>query len=325
LSEQPDDKTRRADFERLMTALVIDFVKLAECLVSPGWRLILSGSGATGIHYNLSGVGRVMLGSRPPIEIRPHTLLIAPRGEPLVIETPPQDAVAPNIRTLEGTLTEVAPNSIRRFVAGQGEPRVMLICGYFSALVGSSVDLFTALPSPIVEHFDAADQIDAKLNAAFQELMLQEVGKEAMAAALLKQVLILLLRRSLSDMRLWVERFAILSNPQIAQAFADMVARPGAPHSVNSLARKVGLSRSVFMARFADSFGRSPIAILREVRMRQARQLLSMGNRSVEQVFREVGYSSRSSFVKAFRAAYGQDPSSFRDSPQISKYEEQKE
>jgi AraC family transcriptional activator of mtrCDE len=307
-----------------MTALVIDFVKLAECLVSPGWRLVLSGSGATGIHYNLSGTGRVMIGSRSSVEIRPHTLLIVPRGEGLVIETPPQDSALPSLRTLEGSLTEVAPGPIRRFVAGQGEPRVMLVCGYFSALVGSSIDLFTALPSPIIEHFDAADQIDSKLNAALQELALQEVGTEAMAAALLKQVLIVLLRRSLSDMRLWVERFAILSDPQIAQAFADMVARPGAKHSVNSLARKVGLSRSVFMARFTEAFGRSPIAVLREVRMRQAKQLLSIGNRPIEQVFREVGYSSRSSFVKAFRAAYGQDPSSVRDAPQISKYEEQK-
>lgn len=308
-----------------MTALVIDFVKLAECLVSPGWRLILTGSGATGIHYNLSGTGRVMVGSRPPIDIRPHTLLIVPRGERLVIETPSQDTANTSLRNVEGALPEITPDSIRRFVAGDGEPSVMLICGYFSALVGSSVDLFTALPSPIVEHFDQADQIDAKLNAALQELELQEVGTDAMAAALLKQVLITLLRRSLNDMRLWVERFAILSDPKIARAFADMVARPGAKHSVNSLARKVGLSRSVFMARFTEAFGRSPIAVLREVRMRQARQLLSMNHRSVEQVLREVGYSSRSSFVRAFRAVHGQDPSSSRGAPRLLESEAYKE
>jgi AraC family transcriptional regulator, activator of mtrCDE len=302
----------RADLDRLMTALEVEFVKLAECLVSPGWRLILHGSGATGIHYNLGGSGRILIGNHEPIEIRPHTLVIAPRGEQLVIEALPDQALQGNARTIEGMLPESAPDSIRRFVAGEGGPQIMLICGYFSALLGSSVDLFAALPSPIVEQFMPDDRVDVKLEAALRELVAQEVGTGAMVAALLKQVLITLLRRSLGDMDRWLERFAILSDPQIARAFADVVARPGAPHSVDSLARKAGLSRSVFMARFTNCFGRSPIAVLRDLRMRLARQLLAGGDRSIEQIFSEVGYSSRSSFVRAFRAAHGQDPSSYR-------------
>jgi AraC family transcriptional activator of mtrCDE len=295
-----------------MTALEVDFVKLAECLVSPGWRLILRGSGATGIHYNLGGSGRILIGNHEPIEIRPHTLVIAPRGEQLVIEASPNRALQGDAPTVQGMLPETAPNSIRRFVAGEGGPQIMLICGYFSALFGSSVDLFAALPSPIVEHFTPDDQVDVRLDAALKELVAQEVGTGAMVAALLKQVLITLLRRSLGDMDLWFERFAILSDSQIARAFADMVARPGAPHSVDSLARKAGLSRSVFMARFTNCFGRSPITILRDLRMRLAGHLLASGDRTIEQIFSEVGYSSRSSFVRAFREAHGQDPSSYR-------------
>jgi AraC family transcriptional regulator, activator of mtrCDE len=305
-------KINRADLDRLMAALEVDFVKLAECLVSPGWRLILAGSGATGIHYNLGEPGRLMVGNREPVDIPPHTLVIAPRGEQIVIETPIGGGSQSSMRTVEGALPQIQPDSIGRFVAGEGEPRVMLICGYFNALFGSSIDLFSALPSPIVEHFVANDQIDQKLLAAFSELVSQEIGTGAMAAALLKQVLITLLRRSLSDVNLWLERFSILTDSQIARAFADMVARPGAAHSVNALAREVGLSRSVFMTRFTNCFGRSPMTVLREIRMRQAKQLLTNGDRPIEQILSEVGYSSRSSFVRAFRAAYGQDPTSYR-------------
>jgi AraC family transcriptional activator of mtrCDE len=120
-------------------------------------------------------------------------------------------------------------------------------------------------------------------------------------------------------MNVWLERFSILTDPQIARAFADMVARPGAEHSVNTLARKVGLSRSVFMARFTNCFGRSPITVLREIRMRQAKRLLTNSDRPIEQILAEVGYSSRSSFVRAFRAAYRQEPTSCRQTALASR------
>jgi hypothetical protein len=32
-------RVRASDLDRLMTALEVNFVKLAECLVSPAWRL----------------------------------------------------------------------------------------------------------------------------------------------------------------------------------------------------------------------------------------------------------------------------------------------
>ncbi len=134
----------------------------------------------------------------------------------------------------------------------------MLICGYFHASFGASVDLFASLRDPIVEQFDSGDRLDESLKSAIAELMAQEVGMGAMATSLLKQVLVRLLRRSLTSMNLWVERFSILGDPPIARAFAEMVARPGAPHSVLTLAQTSALSRSAFMARFTAVFGHSP-------------------------------------------------------------------
>src|SRR5690606_24879621 len=120
--------------------------------------------------------------------------------------------------------------------------------------------------APIVEQFDESDQVDQRLRLALAELVAQEVGSAAMSSALLKQVIVALLRRSLRSMDLWVERFALLGDPQIARAFAGMVANPGAPHSVESLARTAFLSRSAFMARFTKTVGRSPMTVLRDLR-----------------------------------------------------------
>jgi AraC family transcriptional activator of mtrCDE len=48
-------------------------------------------------------------------------------------------------------------------VAGDGDPEIVLICGFFHASYGSSLELFGNLSSPIVERFDASDQLDHKL------------------------------------------------------------------------------------------------------------------------------------------------------------------
>ena len=190
----------------------------------------------------------------------------------------------------------------------------MLICGYFHASYGSATDLFGALKSPIIEQFSEGDQVDESLRTALMELVAQEVGSGAMSAALLKQVIVALLRRSLRSMDLWVERFSLLSDPQIARAFAEMVAHPGARHSVSSLARAAFLSRSAFEARFNRVVGRSPMMVLRDLRMRQAAEQLRSTTMTVDEIARHAGYASPSSFVRAFRRAHGCDPTSFRKS-----------
>jgi AraC family transcriptional regulator, activator of mtrCDE len=136
-----------------------------------------------------------------------------------------------------------------------------------------------------------------------------------MTAALLKQVLVTLLRRSLVSANLWVERFSILSDPPVARAFSAMVGSPGARHCVETLSQTAGLSRSLFMTRFAAIFGRSPMAILRELRMRQASILLASDRFSVDQVAYKVGYRSRSSFFRAFREVSRSDPRVNRGGP----------
>ena len=80
---QPILRISRTDLDNLMSTLEVSFVKLAECLVSPGWRLVLSQTDAPGIHYCLSGTGRMVIGDHPPIDLVPHTLIIAPRGLPV--------------------------------------------------------------------------------------------------------------------------------------------------------------------------------------------------------------------------------------------------
>ena len=306
----PIVKISPSDLDSLMTTLDVQFVKLAECLVSKGWRLSIPGMDLPGIHYNVRGVGMLTIGDDPPILIMPHTLVIIPPGKPFRIEVVLDRAPDAPLSTLHAQW-RAAPGELGRFVAGDGDPHVILICGYFRAAYGASMDLFAGLRTPIVEQFDESHQLDAKLQAALAELVAQEVGMGAMTTTLLKQVLVALLRRSLNSLEPWVERFALLSDPQVARAFAEMAAHPGAPHTVQSLSRHAGLSRSAFMVRFAQMVGRAPMAALRDIRMRQATSMLTAGGQSIEQIAHLVGYASRSSFTRAFRLATGVDPTEY--------------
>ena len=295
-----------------MSTLEVDFVKLSECLVSPGWRLLLGATDATCIHYNIAGAGRMVIGDQPAIELRPHTLVIVPPRQSFRIEAPNGQFAAAELATEDGRGRSFPAGAVRRFSAGPGEPQIIMICGYFQASYGSAIDLFAALNAPIVEQFAPSDQLDQKLTAALAELVAQEIGAGAMTAALMKQVLIALLRRSLSSLNLWVERFSVLSDPQIARAFADMTAQPGAHHSVQRLAQSACLSRSTFMARFSGLFGQTPMEVLRELRMRQAAAMLRADDSSIEQIARASGYADRSSFLRVFRKTYGVEPSEYR-------------
>ena len=304
-------KLSAADLDNLMRALEIDVVALTEILVPRGHRAEMGMIDLPAIHYNLKGSGRISINRGPNMQLMPHLLIIVPPNTPFSIEVDGDGGVPRVInrdcwkRDEEGILRIAVPNE---------KPEVVQICGFFNASFGQTVGLFRELREPVVEQFEPSDKIDGKLREAMNELLSQEVGMGAMTASLLKQVIIALARRSLKSSQSWTDRFSILADRQITRAFADMVARPGAAHTVQSLAYSASLSRSAFMARFSEIFGRSPMAILRDLRMQQAALDLTTTTTSVDVVAHNAGYESRSSFVRAFRKAYDLDPSEYRQS-----------
>ena len=297
------------DLERLLGTLEVNFVALSECVVSAGYSLALGGVNAPGIHYNVVGTGRAVIANQMVVPLAPHTLIVVPPNSPFRIEVGDS---GPTLRPVNGNVQTTAHDTIRRFTTGHGPPALILVCGYFHATYGASTDLFGNLSVPIVEQFSEEEQVDVKLQSALSELVAQEIGSAAMSAALLKQVIVILLRRSLVSMHAWTERFAMLSDARIAKAFAAMAARPGDPHTVENLAQLACLSRSAFMARFAQVVGKSPMQVLRDLRLRQAMHQLKASSSPIDQIAHNAGYASRSSFIKAFRKVYGADPSQFR-------------
>ncbi|NUR98698.1 MAG: helix-turn-helix transcriptional regulator [Kribbellaceae bacterium] len=101
-------------------------------------------------------------------------------------------------------------------------------------------------------------------------------------------------------------------DPLVARVLDAVVADPAQKWSVESLASLVHLSRSALSARFQKALGRSPVRMLREVRMGEARRLLSEPGLPVEAVAARCGYGSIAAFSRAFAADHGSSPQSWR-------------
>lgn len=299
-----------SELNNLMRALHIDVVALTEILVPRGYRAEMGRHDAPGIHYTLAGKGRVSINGGAFQPLGAHLLIIVPPNTPFTIEV---EGDARRLTSIEPHCFQHDPEtSFLRVRVPNEPPEVVQICGFFNASFGPAMGLFREASVPIVEQFDPSDRIDDKLREAMAELLQQEVGMGEMTASLLKQVIISLVRRSMASSQTWMERFSILRDHRVARSFAEMAARPGAPHTVESLAHSAGMSRSTFMARFAAVVGRSPMTVLRDLRMRQAALELTTTTTPVELVARNVGYESRSSFVRAFKTAFGEDPTDYR-------------
>ncbi|MFI2362498.1 helix-turn-helix domain-containing protein [Promicromonospora sp. NPDC019610] len=107
-------------------------------------------------------------------------------------------------------------------------------------------------------------------------------------------------------------------DPQVAQVVAALAERPGEPWNLDRMAGLVHLSRSALTDRFRRATGHSPMRMLREVRMNQARRLLTKQCLAVTRVAFEVGYGSVAAFSRAFTADHGISPLAWRAMPEAA-------
>lgn len=83
--------------------------------------------------------------------------------------------------------------------------------------------------------------------------------------------------------------------------------------SVDSLAGMMGLGRSQFYRKIKALTNYSPVELLRNIRLKQARELLTTTEKSVSEIAYEVGFSTPAYFTRCYREVYGETPTDLRD------------
>jgi transcriptional regulator GlxA family with amidase domain len=103
-----------------------------------------------------------------------------------------------------------------------------------------------------------------------------------------------------------------LIDPQIGRALSLIHEKPEDDWTVESLASKVGMSRSAFAARFAQLVEEPPLTYLTRWRMQKASRLLETSHAGVAEVAKRVGYDAEAAFSKAFKRWIGVAPGAYR-------------
>lgn len=294
--------------DKLLTTLSVRLHAFAFCEIQEGYRLAFDPMDAVTIHYVLAGSGVLQIGSGASVAFSPHCIMVVPaRARQTLGEANPVKGEAPADENCE-----MIADGLLRFTAGDGAPTTRIVCGMILATYGGTLGLFDHLSEPICESADDVEPLRRAFELMIMELGKPSVGTRALTEALMKQCLILLLRQHLLHRSVDSPFFTSLQDRRLASAVAAILERPADPHTVDSLAALAGMSRSAFTARFAQVFGQSPIDFLMKVRLRLAAHLLATTDLPIKMVAKSIGYKSRSYFSRAFRAAYGQDPATFR-------------
>lgn len=294
--------------EKLLAGLEVTVRPFAVCDVRGDAHIAMKPSEFATVHYTLAGAGLVRVAGSPAVEVLPYSFMIVPPGVAQRIEPARGGAPLAPVRAADSPL----PPGLERHTVGSGDHGVIMVCGAICVTYHATTGLFDYLDGPIVENFADDAPIRATLGALFAELADPQPGTAAFAEAVMRQCLVVMLRRHCEGGECQVPWLSALEDPRLGAALEAMLDAPGAPHSVDALAAVAAMSRSTFAQHFTAAFGRSPMDLLKELRLRRAAQLLKDSDAPIKAVAKTVGYASRSYFSRAFKAFHGQDPAGYR-------------
>ena len=189
-----------------------------------------------------------------------------------------------------------------------------IVGGHF-ILTGSYADILLSSLPPIVHLRKESDKAAMRwsLERMKEEVFDPQPGGSLITQQLAYMMLVQALRLHLADSAAdgakggvgWL--FA-LADKQMSIAITAMHDDPGHPWTLQKLAERVGMSRSIFALRFKETVGATPMEYLTRWRMLLAGDRLKNSGDSLSLIASSLGYQSDSAFGKAFRRIMGCSP-----------------
>lgn len=296
--------------ERLLTTLDVSLHGFAVCNVAEDARLVFEPMDMVVLHYVLRGQGVLEVPGSEPQRFGAGHMLAVPAGCGQALA-----GSGPIVRSVEaGEHCAMLVDGLVRFDAANGAAiaDVMTICSTLSATYGGSFGLFDTLVGPLVRDMTDVPPVCSAFDLLLAERSRPDIGTHALTEALMKLCLVLLVRRELRGDIVDSPLFVGLRDPRLAAAVTEVLRTPAAPRTVEELARLAGMSRSAFAAAFTASFGQAPMDFVQKTRLHHATKLLAGTGLPVKAIAASMGFASRSHFSRAFRRAYGLDPTAYR-------------
>lgn len=274
------------------------------------WGLSFSVKDGPSFHMIITGHCWLRIGEeRIPLE--EGDLVLLPQGNEHQIADVPEGTAVP-LSALPSQ--RVGQNAALLCYGGDG-PAALLICGGVRFAGPLAHPLMDILPRVLLLHREEHEKawLDTTLTMLGAEALSPRPGSTAVMTRL-ADILVL------QTIRAWLERdngqqigwLKALSDPDIGRVLALIHRRPEEPWTVDSLAREVHLSRSVFSERFSNLVGMSPMQYVTRWRMSLAGSWMREERMSASEAAHRLGYSSEAAFSRAFKRHLQMPPGVFR-------------
>jgi AraC-like DNA-binding protein len=201
-------------------------------------------------------------------------------------------------------------------VGASAAPAVGLVSGAYQLWNAPLHPLFAELPRwSVVRAADLGRLSPLALTVELlrDEVQRRELGSGDLVASLMDVTFTYLLRviveRAGATATSWS---GALRDRAVRAALELLHGDVGFGWTLDELARRVGVSRSVLAARFRAAVGDTPLNHLRTLRMQAAMRLLTETDERLDAVATAVGYQDAFGFSKVFKKVVGTSPREFR-------------
>ena len=274
---------------------------------------VISGAGRWAVRYSdfgqpsfctvLEGSCRLTVNGQAPLTLEAGDFLLLPQT-PGFTMSGFEPATA---KLIDPTVSPASTHEVRHGTP-DGDPDVRLLGGCF-VFDQSDADLLVSL-LPTLVHVRGVESLSVLVRLVRDEAIAMRPGRDLVLARLVEVMLIEAVRTIQGDTAP-AGLLRGLGDARLAIALREIHSDPARAWTVEVLAKKAALSRSVFFDRFSSAVGLPPMEYLLGWRMALAKDLLRQQDISLAEVAERVGYSSASTFSTAFSRFVGKPPSRF--------------
>ena len=294
--------------EQLLNSMDVRIEAFAVCRVGADASLSIPAVDELKIIYVLTGTLHLAVEGCEQQELPPGSIVLIPRNRAQV----QGGSKTPERRfDVKGVLHN-GPHDLMYLNAFEGVHEVQVLCGWLRLGLTAEFNAFDGLLNPISANLNSSAFVRSAFETMIDETRFRTAGSRTLANTLMKACMVELFRHGLARTEPDRGSPAIFLKPGLSRAVAAILSQPASPHSVASLARIAGMSRSAFAKSFEETMGTTPIGFVGRARLAKARELLLGTDGPIASIAESVGFASRSHFSSRFRERYGEDPSAYR-------------
>jgi AraC-like DNA-binding protein len=269
-------------------------------------------------HIVLQGTGYASIPGAPPVQFAAGDIIVFPHGDPYAMLSRPGQAPELTPESSLAFFRDMAAGRLPFVVreGGGGPERAQFVCGFLGCDVRPFNPLLGMLPRllhmkrPTGEHQDLLDRL---VDLTLAEAQIRSPGGESIRLGLSELIFIEVIRRYVAtrgDGAMgWL---AGLRDPAVGRALALLHATPADAWTLDALAGRAGVSRSVLAERFAQLVGCPPMQYLTRWRMQLAARQITDSSKKIAAIAHDLGYDSESAFSRTFKRIAGVSPAEWR-------------